>query len=111
MVTQKLTHKVMFQILGSVETDVMPFFWEHGRATIGEVHAAIGGPGRTYQTVATTMVRLVEKGILDCDRSVWPHVYRSLYDRDEFARLAAQQLADQILGGNSAQLAALITRA
>lgn len=75
--------------LGELETAIMNVLWDHGDATVREVLNHLRRTPLAYTTVLTVMTRLVEKGLLLRTRSGKVDIYRTAYDREEFARRSA----------------------
>ncbi len=84
--------------LGELEAAIMEVIWTHRAATVREVRGHLRRtPSPGYTTVATIMMRLVDKGLLDRSRAGKTDLYRPLYDRSEFARRAAATAIDRLV--------------
>lgn len=65
----------------------MDTVWTKGAMTVRDVLCHLNrSPAPGYTTVATIMMRLVDKGLLGRARSGRADVYEPLYDRSEFDR-------------------------
>jgi predicted transcriptional regulator len=80
--------------------------WEHGPATVREIHAVAQGQGRTwaYTTVLTMLGRLEAKGLVTSDKSGLAHVFRPAMTRDRLLRQRLRDLADQLCEGTASPL-------
>ena len=80
----------MQRVSGALEAEVMATLWQHGTPmTVGQVHAAIGDPDLSYNTVLTVLARLHAKGQLDRERIGRAHAYTP---RQDAAAAAAGQM-------------------
>lgn len=104
------THKLMFEVLGALEAEIMPILWRDGRATVREVYLEIMQRRPiAYTTVMTTTARLAEKGLLHCDRDGMTYIYTPLIGPLELAALAARHVADELLEGDVRSLVAVLS--
>lgn len=83
----------------------MQVLWDRGRATVGEVVAAL--PGRqtpAYNSVLTLLRILEQKGYVRHDKEGRAFVYEPLIDRQQARRSAVQRLLSQFFEGSAGQL-------
>ena len=79
--------------LTDAELRMMQVLWDRGRATVGEVVDALGGPRRpAYNTVLTILRILERKGYVTHDKAGRAHVYIPLIDRTQARRSALSSL-------------------
>ncbi len=84
--------------LGELEAAIMEVIWTHRAATVREVRGHLRRtPPPGYTTVATIMMRLVDKGLLDRSRAGKTDLYRPVYDRSEFERRTAAAAIDRLV--------------
>lgn len=80
---------------GDLQAEVMDAVWKLGEATVDDVRRQQPRRRRSaYNTVQTVLNRLVERGLLDRDRSGRAFVYRAKYDQSEYlSRSIGERLA------------------
>jgi len=84
--------------LGELEAAIMEVIWTHQASTVREVRSHLPrAPLPGYTTVATIMMRLVDKGLLDRTRAGKTDLYRPVYDRAEFERRTAAAAIDRLV--------------
>jgi len=91
--------------LGPLSATVMEYLWEDGRPlTVRRIKSLIG-IRRGYTTFATTLDRLVAKGLLVVSKKRGYRVYEPCYDRSVWeqaqydALLASMPIAPLVAGG------------
>jgi BlaI family transcriptional regulator, penicillinase repressor len=87
------------------ELAILSEIWERGAVTVREVHDAIGkkqGVGLT--TVLKLMQIMTEKGLLHCDGSVRPQVFRAAGPRQQTQRRMLRDLLERAFGGSPGNL-------
>lgn len=85
-------------VLGPLESEVMEAVWDHGDATVRDVHATLARRRRiAYTTVMTTMGRLAGKGLLTRDTSGVAHRYRAALSRDDYAQTTVHSVVDWLV--------------
>jgi predicted transcriptional regulator len=95
--------------LPQAEFEVMSVLWQKGEATVREVHAELSRKSnRAYNTIATILTRLKEKGYVDAVERNFAYVFRPLVQRDQVVRRKVDDLVNHVLGGDVAPLAAYI---
>lgn len=91
--------------LTEAELRLMEVLWEKGRATVGEVTAALPPPPLAYNSVLTTMRILEQKGVVAHDEAGRAFVYRPLLQREAAAQTAVGHLVSRFFENSSASLA------
>jgi predicted transcriptional regulator len=95
--------------LTEAELRVMNIVWDKGKATVGEVAAALPGePGLAYNTVLTTLRILEQKGYVlhTTPREGRAFVYRAVVNRKQASRNAVRHLVRRFFA-NSPELLVL----
>jgi len=91
--------------LTDLQMDVMKAVWEHGEATVAQVHAFLEEErGLAMTTVATILSRLEKYGLLTHDTQGRQYIYRPLVSQGEVRRSRVSELIDQFFHGNPADL-------
>lgn len=92
--------------MSDAERDVLKTLWEHGPATVREIHQALSRQGRSwaYTTVMTLLQRLEGKGYVACDKSNFAHVFEARVTRDEVVRQQLTNLVSEFCDGEAAPL-------
>lgn len=85
------------------ELTVLKSFWDAGPATVRELLERLGTEW-AYTTVQTLVTRLVEKGHVRADRRGVAHLFSATRDREAFAQLRVEEVADSLLDGAVAPL-------
>ena len=86
----------------------MKALWRVGTGTLGEVHAAMAGEGRTLAptTVATVLQRLATQGWVMHRKRGRQFEYRALVDEKEAAAGALERMLTAFFGGKVSALTA-----
>lgn len=83
------------------ELPLMQVLWEKGRATVGDVVAALpADPPLAYSTVLTTLRILEAKGYLRHAKEGRAFVYEPVVVQQEASRKALDYLVDRFFGGS-----------
>jgi len=84
--------------LGELEAAVMDVIWTRDAATVRDVRGHLRrDPAPGYTTVATIMMRLVDKGVLTRARAGKTDRYCPVYDRAAFERRTAAAAIDRLV--------------
>jgi predicted transcriptional regulator len=87
------------------ELAILRVLWEHGAATVRQVHEAMAGDRETgYTTTLKLMQIMAEKGLVTRDESSRTHVYEARVSRDRTQRQLVNDLIDRAFGGSAAAL-------
>ena len=86
--------------ISDAELDVLKLLWEHGPATVRDVNAKLRKRKRrwAYNTVATLLTRLREKGFVASEKEGVAHVFRPVVTREKLLRRSLTELADRVCG-------------
>lgn len=92
--------------LGERELDIMQALWKLGRATVGEVQAALREQGNeiAYTTVQTMLNRLEVKQIVARDDSERTHYYYAILKEPVAAESAIRRLTGRFFRGSAEAL-------
>jgi predicted transcriptional regulator len=84
------------------ELAVLQALWDAGTATIRQLTDTLypGGSAAHYGTVQKLLERLEAKGCVRRDRSVWPHDFAPLIDRETLIGWRLRAMAEQLCGGS-----------
>jgi len=75
------------QVFGPLESEIMRLVWQHGQATVKQIHRILSRRREiAYTTVMTTMSRLADKGILKRTRRGMAYIYHPTMTKVEFDR-------------------------
>jgi predicted transcriptional regulator len=87
------------------ELDILHILWEHGPATVRQVHERLElvKPSQ-YTTSLKLMQIMAEKGLLARDETARSHVYRAVVDRERIQQQMAGYLMDRVFGGSARSL-------
>ena len=89
---------------GALESEVLAALWAEGQPmTAGAVQACLGHD-LAYNTVQTTLIRLLDKGLVQREKSGRAHAYRPT--RDEAALTAQRMVAHLVPGADHAAVLA-----
>ena len=86
------------------ELGILNVLWEHGEATVREVHERLGDDGRAYTTTLKLLQLMTEKGLVERDESRRSHVYRAAIDRTSTQTALLRELRSKAFGGSTASL-------
>jgi predicted transcriptional regulator len=87
------------------ELAILRVLWEHGAATVRQVHSVLSNARDTgYTTTLKLMQIMAEKGLVTRDESTRTHVYAARSSRDETQRQLVSDLVDRAFGGSAAAL-------
>jgi predicted transcriptional regulator len=92
-------------LLTEGELRLMQVLWDRGRATVGDVVAALQGRRTPAYNTVLTMLRILEtKGYVRHDKEGRAFVYEPLIDRQQARRSAVKRLIAQFFEGSAGQL-------
>jgi len=82
------------KVLGELESEVMEIIWQAGEpVSVREITSILQKKRQiAYTTVMTVMGRLVEKGLLKCQRIGKAYTYTSSYTKDKFLTKITRQI-------------------
>ena len=87
------------------ELEILNILWEHGPATVREVHEALHHDRSTgYTTTLKLMQIMAEKRLLKRDESNRAHVYQSRLPREKTLLGLTRDLLERAFGGSAERL-------
>lgn len=93
--------------ISKAEFEVMEVLWEESPLAAAEIAERLEKQTSwSLKTVKTLLSRLVEKGAARHKPDGRRYLYSPVLDREDYARTAASQLANQLFGGRAAPLVA-----
>lgn len=79
--------------------------WDHGAATVRQVHAVLSRTRPTAYTTALKMLQIMtEKGLVRRDETDRTHIYQARLSQEQTQRQLVRDLLDRAFGGSSSQL-------
>ena len=84
------------------ELEVMKLVWKHQpvHATFIRQTLYPEGSDSDHATVQKLLQRLEAKGVIERDRSTWPHTFRALVSSDDLAGQQLDALAEKLTDGS-----------
>ncbi|MEX2137868.1 MAG: BlaI/MecI/CopY family transcriptional regulator [Pirellulales bacterium] len=84
------------------ELAVLEILWERGIATVRQIAEAIYPQitSSEHATVQKLLDRLKAKNCVDRDRSVWPHQFTALVQREQLIGRRLEGMAERLCGGS-----------
>ena len=99
------------RVLGELAAPIMEAVWRGGTVTINDICADLG-PDANYKTVMTVTNRLVEKGLLQRERTQGrAFVYRAATSRQAFLDQVVARVASGLMGDFGRQALAQLVQA
>ena len=95
------------------ELAILRVLWEHGAATVRQVHDVLSRDRPTAYTTALKMLQIMtEKGLVRRDETDRTHIYQARLSQEQTQRQLVRDLLDRAFGGSSSKLVmqALATR-
>ena len=87
------------------ELEILNVLWEHGPATVRQVHDALGHERATgYTTTLKLMQIMTDKGLLSRNESQRAHVYQATLPREKTLMELTRDLLDRAFGGSAERL-------
>jgi BlaI family transcriptional regulator, penicillinase repressor len=90
------------QAVTDAELSVMKLIWEHQPVSAGLIRKQLypeGSPS-DHATVQKLLQRLEAKGVVERDRSTWPHTFQALVSSQELAGQQLDALAEKLTDGS-----------
>jgi predicted transcriptional regulator len=88
-----------------VELQILRAMWEHGPATVRQIHTALAAEkGTNYSTTVKMLAVMLEKGLVKRDEKARPHVYRPAATRQTTQRRMLRQLIQKAYNGSAGSL-------
>ena len=95
------------------ELAILRVLWEHGAATVRQVHEVLSRERPAAYTTALKMLQIMtEKGLVRRDETDRTHIYQARLSQEQTQRQLVRDLLDRAFGGSSSKLVmqALATR-
>ncbi|MFP4007138.1 MAG: BlaI/MecI/CopY family transcriptional regulator [Spirulinaceae cyanobacterium] len=86
--------------LGPLETEILEILWQHGQATVKEIHEQIlQDPDRelAYTSVTTILNRLAQKGWVSCNKQKRAFCWQPTISAQEAKAIAAHEQLNRFL--------------
>ena len=91
--------------LSEAELKIMQTLWDHSPQTMADITRALyGETAWTKNTVITLLKRMIAKGTVHVDETVYPKTYRPLIDRQALGRQETRSLLKRLFKGNPTML-------
>lgn len=88
-----------------VELEILHALWEHGPCPLGQVHRAVAARhDRAYSTTRKMIQVMRDKGLVTCDESVRPQLYRAVESKEQTQLNLLQDIAERAFGGSTKKL-------
>jgi len=89
----------------AAELDILSILWEHGQATVKEVHETLNKQKPTmYTTVLKHLQIMQEKGLVRRDEQNKAHIYRAAAAKSETQKNLVSDMLERVFRGSAAQL-------
>jgi predicted transcriptional regulator len=91
--------------LGTLQLAVMRVLWEHGEASVNDVHARLAAERSVAPTtVATLLKRLEKRGYVAHGTRGRQFIYRAVRDAGDVHRSMVSELTHDLFGGDASEL-------
>lgn len=88
-----------------VELEILQVLWEHGPCPLGQIHQAVAARcDRAYSTTRKMIQVMRDKGLVQCDESVRPQLYRAAESREQTQLSLLEDIAERAFGGSTKKL-------
>lgn len=87
--------------LGDLQLAIMRVLWNHGQATVAEVHETLEPErGLALTTIATMLTKMEKKGVVDHHADGRRFIYRPLVSEGQVRRSMVADLTSQLFRGD-----------
>lgn len=87
--------------LGDLQLAIMRVLWNHGQATVAEVHETLEPErGLALTTIATMLTKMEKKGVVDHHAEGRRFIYRPLVSESQVRRSMVADLTSQLFRGD-----------
>jgi len=87
------------------ELAILQVLWEHGPATVREVHERLReDKGTGYTTVLKTLQIMADKGLVRRDETRRAHVYQAKIRRERTQSQIVREVMDRVFAGSASRL-------
>jgi len=88
-----------------VELEILQVLWEHGPCPLGQIHQAVAARcDRAYSTTRKMVQVMRDKGLVECDESVRPQLYRAAESKEQTQLNLLEDIAARAFGGSTKKL-------
>ncbi len=96
-----------FVKISDSEYEVMEVIWEKGETGVSEVHKILSQKHTwAYNTVATFIQRLAEKGFIEIQKNGKANICRAVISKEEYKKSMTKDFLDSIHNGSKRSLIA-----
>jgi BlaI family penicillinase repressor len=92
------------QPLGELQLAIMQVLWQHGEASVADVHAALLERQLAPTTIATMLTKMEQKGLVEHRAEGRKFLYRPLWSEAEVRRISVEEVRERLFGGDTAAL-------
>jgi len=93
------------QKLATLQLAIMQVLWERGEATVAAVREALAGQrDLAHTTIATMLVKMERKGIVDHRSEGRAYLYRPCIQPEQIKTSMATDLMERLFGGNLTEM-------
>lgn len=87
------------------ELTILRILWEHGPATVRQVHKILNKDRNSGYTTALKLMQIMtEKGLVERDESCRPQLYQASLSRDQTERQLVRDLLDRAFAGSAKRM-------
>jgi predicted transcriptional regulator len=87
------------------ELTILRILWEHGPATVRQVHTILNKDRNSGYTTALKLMQIMnEKGLVERDESCRPQIYQARLSRDQTERQLVRDLLDRAFAGSAKRM-------
>jgi predicted transcriptional regulator len=84
-----------------LELSILKVLWEAGPRSVREIQGILNESKPTgYTTVLKMLQIMTEKGLVECDETVRPQIYRAKYSQQQTQRHLVSDLLQRAFGGS-----------
>jgi predicted transcriptional regulator len=88
--------------LGDLQLRLLKILWQHGPASVADVHARLGPSEFAYTTVATMLRKMEVRRLVRHREEGRRFIYQAAVTAQEVGRSTTADLVDRLFGGNLA---------
>ena len=87
--------------LGDLQLRIMQVLWEHGTATVADVHDRLeDGAGLAYTTIATMLRKMEDRGLVGHSQDGRKFIYTAAVAEADVTRTMADDIVDRLFEGS-----------
>ena len=88
-----------------VELEILQILWDHGPCPLGRIHQAVAEScDRAYSTTRKMIQVMRDKGLVACDESARPQLYRAAASKEQTQLNLLEDIAVRAFGGSTKKL-------